>query len=171
MKKKINGLSLSFEKLRQLGSRHTICHQIIQLVTCMNLCSFLNLKLINQDYKFKTRGKSQVRKDKFCFVFNMGHTCSSHIQDLRRLITCIIFAGLTFRRVQLSLYTWTYFNPGTFRLRPFSARSRSSANSFSIVFQPNRWLFRVKSLAPCGLELYRAAIMFFSHKMFRRKQK
>lgn len=28
-KKKINGLSLSFEKLRQLGSKHTICHQII----------------------------------------------------------------------------------------------------------------------------------------------
>ena len=78
---------------------------------------------------------------------------------------------LTFRRVQLSLYTWAYFNPGTFRLGPFSARSRSSANSFSIVFQPNRWLFRVKSLAPCGLELYRAAIVFFSHKMFRRKQK
>ena len=81
--------------------------------------------------------------------------------------TCIIFAGLTFRRVQLSLYTCAYFNPGTLRLKPFSARSRSSANTFSIVFQPNWWSFRVKSLAPSGLELYRAAIMFFSYKGFR----
>lgn len=79
----------------------------------------------------------------------------------------MIFAGLTFRRVQLSRYTKAYYSSGTLRLVPLSALCSSSSYIFWIVSHPNWVPFNVSFLDPFGLELYKAAIIFLSYKLKR----
>lgn len=78
--------------------------------------------------------------------------------------TCMIFAGSTFRRVQLSQWTKLYRSPGTLLAKFCSALVWSRSYWSMIGCQPNWTPSFWKDLVPLALELYRAAMLFLSCK-------
>ena len=76
--------------------------------------------------------------------------------------TCIIFAGRTFKRVQVSRCTKLYRSPGTLLAKFCWTLSWSRSYWSNIGCQPNSIPSFWKALVALGLELYRAAMLFLS---------